>query len=72
VANLLNTSARRPLGLLFFSGLALAAVEEAMIHAENKQEVAGFSVLYCRGITTAWQLLSFIRGTEAASVEVSR
>lgn len=44
----------------FSFGLAFAAVEEAMIHAENKQEVTGFNMLYCTGITMAWQLLSFI------------
>lgn len=44
----------------FSLGPALAAAEEAMIHAANKQELTGFNMLYCAGITMAWQLLSFI------------
>lgn len=44
----------------FSFGVAPAAVEEAMVHVENNQEVTGFNMLYWTGITMARQLLSFI------------
>lgn len=56
----------------FSFGLALIALEGAMIHVENKQEGTGSNMLYCMGMSRARQLLSFTEGTEAGSMEGRR
>lgn len=56
----------------FSFGLALTALEGAMIHVENKQEGTGSNMLYCMGMSRARQLLSFTEGTEAGSMEGCR
>lgn len=51
----------------FSFGLALAVLEGAMIHVENKHEGTASNMLHCMGMTMAQQLLSFTEGTKAGS-----